>query len=87
VLPAVVDQTSIDGLVRDLSRSFCFPGDLLALNSYVDFKTYRWDGHRIVHVDRVGFEMVREGSKKQLRYHTALLYVEIVLDLVITPVG
>ncbi len=50
-------------------------------------KTYRWDGHRIMDIDRVGFEVIWEGTKEQLRYHTALLYIEVILHLVVTPIG
>jgi hypothetical protein len=78
---------NIDRLVRDLSGSSCFPRNLLARNIYRDLETYRWDSHGIMHVDRVGFEVIREGAKEQPRYHTALLYIEVVLDLVIAPVG
>jgi hypothetical protein len=78
---------SIVELVRDLPESSCSPSTLSALGLYSDITIYRWDGHRIMYVDRVRFEVIREGTKKQLRHHTALLYIEVVLDLVITPVG
>lgn len=78
---------SIDRLVRDLSGSSYFPRNLLARNICRDLETYRRDSHGIMHVDRVWSEVIREGTKEQSRYHTALLYIEVVLDLVITPVG
>jgi hypothetical protein len=37
-------------------------------------------------IDRVCFEVIGKGSEKQLRYHTALLYIEVILDLIVTPV-
>jgi hypothetical protein len=40
-----------------------------------------------MHIDRIGFKVIRKGTKEQLRYHTTLLYIEVVLDFVITPVG
>jgi hypothetical protein len=40
-----------------------------------------------MHVDGVGLKVIGEGTKEQLRDNTTLFYVEVVLDLIIAPVG